>query len=312
MIWLIGSGEMAVDYAKVLTAQNAKVLVVGRGAKSAAKFSSDTGLAVISGGLEVFLTTKPDLADAVIVSVGVQELAATTVALLNYGIKKILVEKPAGLSLDEIDRLQIACREKKAEVFVAYNRRFYSSVIKAQELIEIDGGVTSFNFELTEWSHIIGNLDKSSDVLAKWFLCNSTHVADLAYFLGGKPNQISCFNTGKLDWHTSSSIFSGAGICDNGALFNYGADWESAGRWAVEILTNKNRYILRPLERLQLQHRGSVNLNFVEIDDELDKRFKPGLYLQVKAFLKNDIKSLCSIDEQIKLFPIYEKMAGYR
>ncbi|MDB3964660.1 Gfo/Idh/MocA family oxidoreductase [Amylibacter sp.] len=311
MIWLIGAGRMSIDYMRVLKAQDEDVIVIGRGKASAYVFEEKTNHKVRIGGLVSFLNKDPQVPKAAIVSVGIEELYSTSIQLLEYGVKSILVEKPAGLSFDQVKHLKLVSKEKKAEVFIAYNRRFFSSVIKLQHLIEKDGGVTSFNFELTEWSHIIKNLDKSSNILAKWFLGNSTHVADLAFFLGGKPNQISCFNTGKLAWHPSSSIFAGAGISDNGALFNYGADWISAGRWSVEILTNKNRYVLRPMESLQVQNRGSVQLNLISLDDELDKIYKPGLYLQVEAFLKKDIKALCSIDEQTMLFPIYEKMAGY-
>ena len=48
---------------------------------------------------------------------------------------------------EEFEDLVRATSEKEANVFVAYNRRFYASVLKAQEIIEEDGGVTSFNFE---------------------------------------------------------------------------------------------------------------------------------------------------------------------
>jgi hypothetical protein len=108
-----------------------------------------------------------------------------------------------------------------------------------------------------------------------------------------------------------SDVFAGAGISDKGALFNYGADWESAGRWSVEMLTVKNRYILRPMEELQVQKRGTVKSNSVEINDNFDKEFKPGLYKQVEAFLKNDTHCLCTIDEQLSLFSVYEQMASY-
>jgi hypothetical protein len=136
-------------------------------------------------------------------------------------------------------------------------------------------------------------------------------VADLAFALGGMPEEITCFTSGKLTWHPSSAVFSGAGISKKGALFNYGADWESAGRWSVEVLTNKNRYVLRPMEALQVQKRGTVKLEPVELDKELDINFKPGLYLQVEEFLSKNRDNLCPISEQSLMFSVYEKMAGY-
>jgi predicted dehydrogenase len=311
MIWLIGCGAMAIDYAQVLSAQSCNFLTIGRGEESARKFEKETGHNVIIGGLANFIRTNPDNPTAVIVSVGVEQLFQTTMDLLSYGVKSLLIEKPGGLTVNEISQLEGKSKELKAEVFIAYNRRFFSSVIKAKGLIEKEGGVTSFNFELTEWSHIIGGLDKPEIVLEKWFLANSTHVADMAFFLGGGPKDICCFTSGKLDWHSSSSVFSGAGVATNGALFNYSANWESAGRWSVEVLTKENRYIFRPMESLLVQKRGTIPHIPIELDDQIDIDFKPGLYKQVEYFLNGESKDLCSISEQQKYFPIYEKMASY-
>ena len=43
-------------------------------------------------------------------------------------------------------------------------------------MIAEDGGVTSFNFEFTEWSHQIQHLQKASGVMDNWVLGNSSHV----------------------------------------------------------------------------------------------------------------------------------------
>ena len=311
MIWLIGAGGMSVDYAKVLKAQKQDFIVVGRGKTSAEKFEQNTGTKVCAGGIDLFLDGNSQIPDAAIVSVGVDHLYEVSMRLLDFGVKRLLVEKPGGLSGREINQLNEKSRERNADTFIAYNRRFYSSVLKTKELVDLEGGVKSFNFELTEWSHIIETLDKSPNSFAKWFIGNSTHVADLAFFLGGRPEAISSYVAGSLIWHPSSSIFSGAGVSKNGALFNYAANWESAGRWSVEVLTQQNRYILRPMEVLQVQKRGTIKQENLAIDDSLDKEFKPGLFLQVEAFLSKTDTSLCSIEEQVLLYPVYEKMAGY-
>ncbi|MCK7630238.1 gfo/Idh/MocA family oxidoreductase [Shewanella putrefaciens] len=311
MIWLIGSGLMSIDYARVLDAQGCDYQVIGRGSKSAKLFTEKTGKAVICGGLAQYIANTEAIAEAAIVSVGVAQLYETTKQLIEAGVKKILVEKPGAISLTEIEHLYILSIKYSAEVFIAYNRRFFSSVLEAQNLIKLDGGVTSFNFEFTEWSHVIEKIDKSPSILERWFLANSTHVADLAFYLGGKPREISCYVDGALSWHQAGSIFSGAGMTEQGALFNYAANWESAGRWSVEVLTKENRYVFRPMEALQVQRRGAIPLVTVEVDDSLDKEFKPGLFKQVSAFLSGKNTLLCSLEEQRLLFPIYQRMAGY-
>ena len=47
------------------------------------------------------------------------------------------------------------------------------------------------------------------------------------------------------------------------------------------------------------------------VDYELDEKFKPGLYLQTIAFLSEDHHKLCSLDEQISSFSVYNDIANY-
>lgn len=298
-VLLVGAGQISVDYFNVLRNLDSDIVVVGRGEKSAKQFFDKTGFKAITGGLSKFLLMNNIVFSKAIVAVGVEELKNTTVQLINHSFNSILVEKPAGLTFQEIQDVASYSEEKNVDVFVAYNRRFYASVKKAQEIILDDGGVTSFNFEFTEWSHVIEKLVKAQGVKENWFLGNSTHVVDLAFYLGGKPKEISGYTIGGLDWHPKASVFTGAGITENGALFSYQANWESPGRWGVEILTKKHRLILRPLEKLQIQNIGSVNIEFVELDCELDKQYKPGLYLQTEYFITNKCQYLLPIQEHL-------------
>ncbi len=310
-IWLIGAGIMSLDYAPVLKELASKITVIGRGSASAQCFEKKTELPVVRGGLEAFLDESPELPDAAVVSVGVDVLAETTLSLISYGVKRILVEKPAGTTLQEIQMLRQEAQAHGAEIVLGYNRRFYASVQKAKELIEQDGGATSFTFEFTEWSHVISTLEKPEAVFNTWVIGNSTHVIDLAFYLGGEPEQISIFSAGSLDWHPAAARFTGAGMTDAGVPFSYHADWGAPGRWWVEILTAKNRYIFRPLEQLHVQKLGSVAIEKVEIDDAIDLQFKPGLYKQVESFLAGASDDICTIEDQERLFPIYQKIASY-
>lgn len=302
---------MAQDYIKVLRALDGQFQVVGRGTDSARKCEEATGCSVIAGGLDAFLLTNPVPCSHAIVSVGVEALTSTTLQLLDHGVRAILIEKPAGISAEQVNAIADKCSAYNADVFVAYNRRYYAAVLRAQEIIAEDDGITSFNFEFTEWAHVIGKLHKADGVLENWFLANSTHVVDLAFYLGGKPKVLAAFTSGALDWHPRASVFAGAGVSEGGALFSYQANWESAGRWGVEVLTGAHRLILRPMEKLQVQKRGSIAVEAAECDYTLDEQFKPGLYLQTKHFLDGSGEGLCSIAEQAAMMPAYCKIAGY-
>ncbi|KMT64740.1 Gfo/Idh/MocA family oxidoreductase [Catenovulum maritimum] len=311
MIWLIGAGGMSVDYVKVLAAQEQEFKVIGRSESSATTFEEKTGQKVVVGGVEKYLETSPQKPDAAIVSVGIDQLYNTTMMLLEYGVDKILVEKPGAKKVEEIRMLANLAREKNSKVFIAYNRRFYASVCKLKENLMAEGGITSFNFEFTEWAHVIETLNKPKDELSNWFLANSTHVVDLAFHLGGKPRELSSYVGGELEWHPSGAVFSGAGISVHGALFNYMANWSSAGRWSLEFLTKKSRYYLKPMEKIQRQLNGTIKIEPVEIESQLDDEFKPGLYLQTKAFLEGDSENLCHIDEHVESMTFYQKIANY-
>jgi len=304
---------MAMDYAKVL--QNLKVTfeVIGRKDSSASIFEEKTGIRVHRGGLEKYLLQHPTIPTHAIIAVGIEQLSETTKLLLNYNIKNILLEKPGALTLKELVKNEKLAKEKDAQIYIAYNRRFYSSVYKAQEIIIEDGGVSSFHFEFTEWSHIIEQLTKAPGVKECWFIGNSTHVIDTAFFLGGFPKELSSYITNKLSWH-NPAIFVGAGKSDNGALFSYCANWQAPGRWSVEILTKKHRLHLKPMEELQIQDIGSIAINPVLLNNHYDKEFKPGIYLQTKTFLDcKDMSRFCTIKEQKEKWnKFYLKMNGYK
>ena len=309
-IIIVGAGPMAIEYAKVLQAQNKNFVTIGNTKKSAVNFEENIKTNVVLGGVENWIKNNSATDFSlykVIVTVNENLLGTIAKVLINAGFKNILLEKPGGLDLVDIKSVNSLAIEKKANIYIGYNRRFFASTLKVNELIKSDGGVSSFNFEFTEWGHVIKDLIKNKGVLNEWFIQNSSHVIDLAFYIGGYPKDLKSFVSGGEEWHPKGTIFSGAGISDKNALFSYNANWESAGRWWVEFLTNKNRYIMKPMEQLFVQKRGSISLEKIELEDELDQNFKPGLYKQVEAFLKFPEK-LMRIEEQVKKLPYYEQM----
>ena len=304
-LWVIGSGPMAIDYINVLNVLGIRFQVISRSVESSKKCEFKTGAKVIHGGVENHVRNCENIPSSAIIAVGVEQLASVTKILLKSGVKKLLVEKPGGLDQSEISAVFEETKNQNADVYVAYNRRFYASTLKSQEIINNDGGVSSYNFEFTEWSHQIADIEKAPGVKENWLLANSSHVIDLAFFLGGKPKEMSCYVAGGLNWHPSGSIFAGAGISENGALFSYQANWEAPGRWGIEILTRKHRLIFRPMEKLQIQNIGEIAINEAELDDDLDMKFKPGLFREVKAFMDGDCTNLVKIEDQLENMKYY-------
>lgn len=303
---------MAQEYAKVLLSLEVPFIAIGRGIANCEVFREKTGVDAVAGGLERFLSKTGTPPTHAVVAVGIEALSEVSGMLASRGVRHILVEKPGVAYPGEIRRLTQSASLHQTELYIAYNRRFYASVRRARELIRADGGVRSMHFEFTEWSHVISKLEKHPAELENWFLGNSTHVIDTAFFLAGSPVDLCTFYSGGLTWHPSSSVYAGAGKTVGGALFSYHANWEGPGRWGLELVTGSNRYILRPMETLQVQRLGSVAIEPVDIDDANDRDFKPGVLHQTKAFLEGSFEDLVKLEEQADMIEsVYNRMSGY-
>jgi predicted dehydrogenase len=307
---LVGCGDMAQEYAKVLNSLGVRFTVFGRGNESKLIFEKKTGITASKISIEDFIGIN-GIPSSAIICVSVEQLASLTKKLLKIGVTKILVEKPGGISKQEIKKITTLSQTKNATVVIGFNRRFYASVMAAKRIIKSDGGITSCTFQFTEWMHLI--LNKYPKILAdKWLLSNPIHVLDLFLYLCGKPAKINSTIMGDRSWHPSGLIFTGSGYTTQNIPFSYHADWSSSGRWGIEIYTPKRKLILSPLEKLVQIKKGSTKVEDVKIEDALDIIYKPGLYKQVKAFIDEKYESFCTVGQQLDNFYIYYKIAGYK
>ncbi|MFC4237019.1 Gfo/Idh/MocA family protein [Thalassospira xianhensis] len=305
-VLILGVGAMADAYAAALRDMGRPFIAAGRGRERAEAFAAKWQVQAGHGELVdqwQALVQKPVTA---IVAVNANTLARTSAFLIDHGVKRLLIEKPAGLELAEVQELQAIAKKKDVDAYVGYNRRFYGSVEIARRMIAEDGGALSVKFDFTEASKRLEALDKPADELAGWFYANSTHVIDLAFFLGGEPTELNALSIGKLPWHPEGAIFTGMGRLQSGASFCYHANWISAGRWGVEVMTAKRRLVLQPMEQLSYQDHFSFTLKGVELPDDKDIVFKPGIYRQTEAFVgaKPDSR-LLGLNDHARLFGIY-------
>lgn len=311
---LVGAGAISEHYIKVLQALDLTFSVVSRGEENARKLADKTGVNVISGGVDQYFKLHGNIPEYAIVATGIESITEVTTRLLARGIRKILIEKPGSLYMNDLAVLE---RERlklgNANVVIGFNRRFYGSVFTGNQLILEDGGIQLMNFEFTEWSHQLENKIKAPGIMEHWFLANSIHVVDLAFHIAGTPREINCHTRGTSNWHPSAMQFTGSGVTVNDIPFAYFADWQSAGRWSVEVTTSKRKIIFRPLEKLQVQNRGSLDLLEMTLPvDEPDLKYKPGFYRMIDSFIHDNLSNHCTLAEMIENFPLYHKMANYK
>jgi len=299
---LIGAGNMALEYAKILSDLKIDFSLFGRNETKSRNFINYISVdKMFFGGLERNKSKLSDYSHAIIAS-NVNNLASNCVTAIEAGIKNILLEKPGIATPEEFSLVNEKSKSGNSKIFIAYNRRFFASVEKALDMIKEDGGVNSFQFDFTEWSHVIEGLDCDPVEKKYLFLANSTHVVDLAFFMGGHPKEITCYNNGNIKWHSSGGVFTGSGITHENKLFSYHANWLAPGRWSVEMNTKNYKFILKPMEKLQIQKKGTVAIEEVPIDNSKELNFKQGPYKQTEAFLEENSKNYVLLKSSLQYF----------
>lgn len=301
---IVGAGAMAAQHVLALLARGIApedIVVAARRIDRAQHLAAAHGVQAVA--------LDEARAPTGIVAVAEDALVPIARMLVERGATRVLVEKPGALSSNELGKLA-----SNDGIFVAYNRRFYPSVVRARELVEQDGGAIAATFDFTEIERLVLDDAKRRNlpdaVLQRWGLANSLHVIDLAFFLAGAPVELASDRSGSLPWHSAGARFSGSGTTDRGALFAYLATWDGAGRWSVELTTRARRLVLRPLEELHEQLRGSFDVRRVEVEAPTEG-VKPGLAGQLAAFLEGDSRFLCGIGEAVARLEVAERMFGY-
>ncbi|HPJ68326.1 MAG TPA: Gfo/Idh/MocA family oxidoreductase [Desulfobacteraceae bacterium] len=303
-VLIVGAGTIAKEYIKVLLAQHKVPIVITRGEDKASDLKRIyPDIEVLTGGLENRLNNfkMPTYA---IVATPIESLSLCTKLLIQAGCKNIMAEKPLTFYSDDASVIkQMACIHN-SNVFIAYNRRTYQSVLKAKELIVEDGGVLSFHFDFTEAIFKITPANYDENTLKYWGMANSSHVIDTAFYIAGKPAWIECRQYGdKVSWHEAGSVFTGMGETLAGVPFTYHANWGAPGRWNIEIMTEKRKLMLSPMEKLKQQKKNGFIVEDIEINERLDTDFKPGFHQQVSNFLSSgDLLSINKLEEGISIF----------
>lgn len=309
-IILFGSAYMAKEYLKVLKHLNKQVIVIGRNEAKAKKLAESYGYIGYGNGSKALDKINCKEISLAIIASAIVSLAENSIACLEKGIKNILIEKPGGLNLSELLKIQKNIKEGY-NVKIAYNRRYYSSVRKLKEILNEEKEIQGCFFDFTELEKHILDPGIDPTVLKRWGFANPSHVIDTAFFLIGKPIEIRCQHSGTLNPHPSGATFTGIGKTEK-SLFCYFATWKGGGRWNIEVSTTSGRYRLCPLEELFFCKKNQFQWESIKLDDQDDINFKPGLKKMVKNMTNDGCEDLPTIDEQIEFCKIIDKIFEYQ
>lgn len=313
-VLVVGYGFMGAEYVKALEALGVgEIIVCSRSKERLEPLISHQKIRTISGGYDALASDAGEAPDLAIIATPTQDLAAAAERAVEWGSKKLLIEKPVALESQKIEELNRRLARAGIEAYAAYNRAAYPAFVEARSRMASEGGVTSCAYTFTELIRKIKFEAVPQEEQKLWGIANSLHVMSLAHCLIGLPRQWSSYKKGALDWHPSGSIFVGSGISQKGVPFSFHADWGSTGRWSVEAHTAASSYRLCPLEELFRKISWNGDWEKVALTT-FAPEIKTGIAEETAAMLDESIARqipLPSLQETILLTRFGEDIFGY-
>jgi predicted dehydrogenase len=208
------------------------------------------------------------------------------------------LEKPAGYNLENARLILEAARKSNSRVWVALNRRAYSST--RQALARLEG------VEGPRFIQILDQQDQNAareiykeppEVVENYMYANSIHLIDyLRVFGRGKINCVIPI----CPWTPSAPSMVIAKIeFSSGDVGIYEGTWNGPCPWSVTVVTPVERLEMRPLEQITVQLRGERKVSQLAISLD-DSEFKPGLRQQavdVLSALEGKISPIPTLEE---------------
>ena len=279
----IGSGYMATEHAKAF--QDCKdfelTSVYSKTSSNAKKFFKKFKLKNTNSSIaDIYHKNKPDL---VIISVTETELTKILKEVFKFKWV-ILVEKPCGINLKDSTNIKKLIKLNKPKIFISLNRRFYSSSIFLKKKINNLKENIIIQISDNQDLDLAKSFKYDKKIIKNWMYANSIHNIDLFNYFGrGKITNVKNIYNYKLkNPFLVHSIIS----FSSGDIGIYTATWNMPGYWAVNISSKKINYDLRPIENLRIK----TNKNRFDISEyklsKWDKKFKPGLRMQVDELNK--------------------------
>ena len=310
-VLILGAGWMGKQYANALSEMNVKdVTIFSRSKQRAIELSNEFDYLPSFGDPSESLSNIPKK-DLTIVATPIHSLIDMTKIAIKNGQTNILIEKPGSLYADELLNLKKSVNDIR--IRIAYNRLTYPNLHKLKLLVSEEGGISSCNFNFTERIHSIDFKKENSDVYSRWGISNSLHIISMVLDLIGFPKESLYYQSGKLDWHPTGSIFVGSGLTDRDIPYSYHADWGSSGRWGIEVMTKENAYRLISLEELFVCHKNSFDWERISFDVAFPK-VKHGVSEEITIMLYEELENniqLVTLEKAAQFNRVAEEILGY-
>lgn len=277
-IGLIGAGYMSDQYLRVIKASKNIVCssIFSRTKNKSLMLKKKYKIKKVYDNINDFILKNKF--DALIVAVN--EQSALKVLRKVYKLKcPILFEKPLGYNYNQANLIKKLIKDNK-NIYIALNRRFYSSTLQAKKIINRNKNkrLIKINDQETQ---------KFSKLINKNLMyANSIHLIDyISIFARGnlvKVQKIKSYKKNKFHEVIVKLFFS-----SKDEVLYY-CNWNSPGSWSVSITQSDQRCEMKPLEQLTYEKFDKNKKIFrYKIKSSIeDIKFKSGLHYMLKEFAK--------------------------
>ena len=301
-VLIVGTGRICREYIKCLNNLSIPADILGRKKSTALNLQKETKKRVF-WSIDDLISENIYYSHAIIAVPIEESVNSTLLVIEKVGIKSILAEKPGAIDSEGLGKIIKYAELKNVDVFVAYNRRFFDSVLMAKDIVQ-DEGLKNLKVIFNEAIDKIPFTKFTQSVLDNWVQANASHVIDIGLLLGGIPIELNGETYGEnVFWRDRPAKFNYIGIGPQEAKLEFTADWHCPGSWEIFFKTNNGSYVLSPLEVLQKLNHPYAPVTIIKTEAD---NFKPGFMKQVSFFVNGQWEQLLSVQKQQANMRIYE------
>ncbi|MDC3247584.1 hypothetical protein OAU65_00990 [Gammaproteobacteria bacterium] len=293
-VLIIGGGPISLEYAAICISIDMNISMVSR---SLPDDCNKDNIDFIEGDLFAIPINSLKKYSHIIIAVQPRFTFNILKYLLENTRALLMVEKPVCLTSNEFAEISDTVFNKR--VYVAFNRRSFSSTQEAKKRIE---GKPILLLEVC-FTEMKDRMRGSKDEIDLWGMCNTIHLIDMAFYLAEIPNEIEVTKTSSEDvisYYVTGKISKGN--------VNMNAHWGAAGNWGITITTPDEKLYFDPLETLRIQNSGSFSKNEITIEKTSDDIFKDGFLLQTKNFINGKRSEFIRYNDYHNLIFTIEKI----
>lgn len=278
---IVGAGNIAREHAKAfLDLDDIELLgVTSRSKEPLEIFATQFKISNKCDNIDdLYKMTKAEL---VIITVNIDQISSVLIECARYPWT-ILVEKPLGTNFAESQRLSKDLGDATNRIYVALNRRHYSTFRELDRLINLNSDQRIIKVTDQEDQFAARLAGFSTPITDHWMFANSIHLIDILRQFGrGKIIRIEQ----ETKWKSMTIMKHCVSIAfDSGDLGIYECHWNEVGPWSVSVSKENSNWLMKPLEKLeQVIETGEV----IDITpkSDWDTKFKPGFRLQAKMMI---------------------------